>query len=96
MRVIASDEVRSYVEQNGGVLYVSAHRAKCCSGGLTVLDASTRTPADPAVYRFVDSGDFPVRYRIGGRTEPDELVIELRGLLRKHPVAYWNGCAFKI
>ena len=95
MRVIASDEVRSYVAENGGVLYVNAHRHRCCSGGLTVLDASTRAPADPAAYRVVDSGDFPVRFRSGASTEPDELLVELRGLRRKRPVAYWDGCAFK-
>ncbi len=96
MRVVASDEVRSYVEENGGVLYVSAHRRQCCSGSITVLDASTREPADASAYRTVDSGKFPVRYCTNGRTEPDELVVEMKGLLRKHPVAYWNGCAFKI
>ena len=95
MRVIASDDVRSYVEENGGVLYVSAHRHQCCSGSMTVLDASTREPADQSAYRRVDSGDFAVQYRIDS-SEPDELVVEMKGLRRKHPVAYWNGCAFKI
>ena len=63
---------------------------------MTVLDASTRAPADPDAYRPVGCGDFAVRYRIGGGDEPDELVVELKGLRRKRPVAYWNGCAFKI
>jgi len=94
VRVVASDEVRSYVEENGGVLYVSAHHHKCCSGGLTVLDASTDVPANAAAYRPVNSGTFPVRFRSSG-SEPDELLVEIKGLRRKHPVAYWNGCAFK-
>jgi hypothetical protein len=63
---------------------------------MTFLDASTRAPSDPQAYRRVGSGDFDVRYRQGRGTEPDELVVELRGVRRKHPVAYWNGCAFKI
>ena len=46
MRVTATDEVRAYVRSHGGVLYVSAHSRKCCSGALTVLDSSTREPAD--------------------------------------------------
>ena len=96
MRVIASDEVRAYVTSHGGVLYVSAHRRKCCSGALTVLDTSTREPADQARYRTYDSGGFPVRLCTGGPDEPDELVIEMRGLGRKRPTAYWNGCACKI
>jgi hypothetical protein len=43
-----------------------------------------------------DSGGLSVRLRTGGPEEPDELVIEMRGLGRKRPAAYWNGCAFKI
>jgi hypothetical protein len=96
MQVIASDEVRSYVEENGGVLYVDAHRRRCCSGAITILDASTRVPADPTAYRPVGSGELPVRLRTAGQSEPEELVVELKGLHRKRPVAYWNGCAFKI
>ena len=96
MRIIVSDEVRSFVDANGGVLYVSPHRRQCCSGSLTVLDATTRTPADVSAYRRVGSGDLAVRYRTGGSTEPDELVVEMKGVRRKRPVAYWNGCAFKI
>jgi hypothetical protein len=96
MRVTASDEVRSYVVSHGGVLYVNAHRRNCCSGSLTVLDTSTREPRDQSGYRTYDSGGFPVRLCTGGPDEPDELVIEMRGLRRKRPTAYWNGCAFKI
>jgi hypothetical protein len=34
--------------------------------------------------------------RTGGVGEPDELVVEMKGRRHRHPVAYWNGCAFKI
>lgn len=96
MRVTASDEVRSYIAANGGVLYVNAHRHKCCSGALTLLDASTREPADAKDYYAFDGDGFPVCLRTGGVGEPDELVVEMKGLRRRHPVVYWNGCAFKI
>ncbi|MGA3215526.1 MAG: hypothetical protein ABSD97_07540 [Acidimicrobiales bacterium] len=96
MRVVASDEVRAYVEANGGVLYVNARRHKCCSGALTLLETSTAEPEDPADYRAFDAGGFPLRLRTGSPDEPDELVVEMKGLRRRHPVAYWNGCAFKI
>jgi hypothetical protein len=89
MRVIASDEVRAHVKSHGGVLYVNAHRRRCCSGALTVLDTSTREPADQA-------RGLPGGLCTGGPDEPDELVIEMRGLGCKRPTAYWNGCAFKI
>jgi hypothetical protein len=61
-----------------------------------VLESSTREPADPTEYRAYDSGGFPLRLRTGGANEPEELVIEMKGLTRKRPVAYWDGCAFKI
>ena len=96
MRVIASDDVRSYVESHGGVLYVNTHRRQCCSGSTTVLDSSTRAPADLTGYRSFEVTGWAVRLHTGGASEPDELVIEMKGLRRKRPVAYWNGCAFKI
>ncbi|MGA3353806.1 MAG: hypothetical protein ABSD85_11560 [Acidimicrobiales bacterium] len=96
MRVVASEDVRSYVEAHGGVLYVNAHLRKCCSGSMTVLDSSTREPADTTGYRAFDSAGFPIRFFTGGADEPDELVIEMKGMRHKRPVAYWNGCAFKI
>jgi hypothetical protein len=96
MRVVSSEQVRSYVEAHGGVLYVNAHRRQCCSGSMTVLDSSTREPSDTTGYRAFDSGGLALRLFTGGAGEPDELVIEMKGLRRKRPVAYWNGCAFKI
>jgi hypothetical protein len=96
MRVIASDDVRSYVESHGGVLYVSAHRRQCCSGSTTVLDSTTLEPTDLTGFRSFDAPGWEVRLRTGGSSEPDELVVEMKGLRRKRPVAYWNGCAFKI
>lgn len=96
MKLVASDEVRSYVESHGGVLYVRVLRHKCCSGALTTLDTSTKAPPDPTAYRAFDSGDFPVFLRSGSIDEPEELVVEMKGIRRRRPVAYWNGCAFKI
>ena len=96
MRIVAAEDVRAYVAAHGGVLYVNAHRRKCCSGPITVLDSSTREPIDASEYRAIDSAGFALSVRFGGADDPDELVIEMKGLGRKRPVAYWNGCAFKI
>lgn len=93
MRIVATDEVCSYVQAHGGVLYVNARRHHCCSGSFTVLESSTSAPADLTQYRSFDSGCFSVSLRTGGRREPDELVIEMKGLARKRPAAFWNGCA---
>lgn len=97
MRVVASEEVREYVAAHGGALYVSALRHRCCSGAMTTLDASTKAPADASGYRNLAADGLPLWFRAGGQgEEPEELVIEMKGLRRRHPVAYWNGCAYKI
>src|SRR5271155_4911799 len=78
MRVVASDEVRTFVDENGGALYVGAHRRQCCWGAMAVLVASPRVPPNPAADFPADPGNPQVRYRAGDSTEPDELVIELK------------------
>jgi hypothetical protein len=93
VRVVATDEARSYVGAHGGVLYVNARRHHCCSGSFTILESSTSEPADLVQYRSFDSDGFTLYLRTAGRREPDELVIEMRGLARKRPAAFWNGCA---
>jgi hypothetical protein len=37
-------------------------------------------------------GEVGVRYHGGSSGFPGQLTIELRGLLRRHPVALWDGC----
>ena len=71
---------------------------KCCGGALTVLSATTVSPADAELYEPVGDPCLGVWYRRPGGTgpEPDELLIELRGRLRPRLNAYWDGCAFKI
>jgi hypothetical protein len=94
--VVASEEAKAYVRERGGVLYVRTHHHRCCGGGLTVLDSTTERPPDAPDFLSVGSGGIDVRFR-GGREEnlPAEVVIELRGILRRRPVAYWDGCAFR-
>jgi len=37
-----------------------------------------------------------VRYLVGAGEPPRQLSIELRGVIRRRPVAYWDGCAYKL
>ncbi len=96
MQVVADVNVQSWVAEHGGELYVRAHHHRCCSGaGLVTLDTSTERPADVTDYEAVGGAPFPLFVRPDHGTLPDQLVVELRGL-RRRPVAYWNGCQFKV
>jgi hypothetical protein len=96
VQVSADPELCAYVAARGGTLWVRATRHRCCQGGLTLLSASTDRPGDAARYVTVDA-DLPITVRFDpAHGRPDELVLELRGLVRKRPAAFWDGCAFKI
>ncbi len=93
MRLVASEELRSHVADHGGTLYVRTRSTRCCSGPLTVLDATTEAPVDLRGYRRVEAGGLVVLWLSGARADPDELVLTMQGRRRRHPSAYWNGCA---
>lgn len=95
MNVVISGPARDYLRGHGGVLYVRAQPHRCCTGSLTLLHATTKTPLDAASFVLVSGGDVDVRVH-GAQPGLHELEVELRGALRKHPVAFWNGCAYKI
>ena len=89
-----TDEARAHIAAAGGVLYVRSHSHRCCSGPITMLDASTEAPPDTTPYRSCAAAGVTVMFASAG-AGPDELTIELRGRRRRHPVAYWDGCAFR-
>ena len=95
MKVVISDEASEYVRRRGGVLYVRANHHRCCGGGLTLLDSTTDRPTNTSDYVCEESEGIEVRYQRDALTRPDELVIELRGLVKRRPVAHWDGCAFR-
>ena len=93
-----SEGARDYVRRRGGVVYVSAHPHRCCTGPLTLLEASTDGPgatgaADAA--EMVRVGGIDVRWA-GGNDQPARLDIGLRGRLWPRLVASWDGCAYKL
>ena len=94
MRILASDQVRTFVRERGGRLYVWTTSHRCCGGSLTFLAADTVRPprwrqrCDP-----IDAGGFDLCLDAGARRAPHELVLEVHG--RKQKIrAFWNGCAF--
>jgi hypothetical protein len=94
VQIVLTDEARAHIAAAGGVLYVRSHSHRCCSGPITMLDATTEAPADPSPYRSCAAAGVTVMFASPG-AGPDELTIELRGRRKKHPVAYWDGCVFR-
>jgi hypothetical protein len=93
MRVEASPEAIELVQEQGGKLYVWAKRARCCGGSLTFLETSSEPRERP--FRRVEAAGIELYLdeRLG---EPEELVVEAKGLRRKHVHAYWNGCGYVV
>jgi hypothetical protein len=96
VRVLASPEAVSFIREQGGTLFVWADVAECCTGPLTFLEASTDSPGADHPFRRLHGEDFDLFVDIGGRTPPEELHLDLKGWLRKHIRASWNGCAYAL
>ena len=90
-----SDNAQEYVRGHGGTVYVSAHPHRCCTGPLTLLDASTEGRVGTDETEVVRVCGIDVRW-LGAGDRPAHLGIELRGRLRPHLVASWDGCAYRL
>lgn len=94
--VVVSKAAEEYILEHGGTIFVRSHPHRCCTGQLTLLDSTTARPEDAAAYESFDTDTVGVKFSGGDSGHPHHLVIELRGLVRRHPVAYWDGCALKL
>jgi hypothetical protein len=95
VEVLVTESAKQYLRRHGGTVYVRAHPHRCCTGTLTVLDLATEPPPDAADFMFLAVEDVAVRYLGGPSGAPEQLTIKLAGLLSRHPVAFWDGCAYK-
>jgi hypothetical protein len=91
-----SDQAREFVATRGGTLFLRVRHNRCCSGGLTFLDASTSADRDVDQYETLRDANPAVRLFHLGSVLPDKVSVEVRGKLRPHLVAYWDGCAFRL
>jgi hypothetical protein len=97
MEVVVSDSARNYLVAHGGTAFVRANSHRCCSAGsLTLLDIDTDAPSDAGRFTATDAPDFDIRFFVGALGAPRQLLIDTRGRFRRHLVAYWDGCAFKV
>jgi hypothetical protein len=91
-----SDQAREYVAARGGVLFLRVRHNRCCSGGLTYLDASTTLRGDGDRYESLGATTPEVRFSYLGTVLPSRVNVEVRGKVRPHLVAYWDGCAYRL
>jgi len=95
VEVLIAPTAREYIEEHGGTVFVRSHPHRCCTGSLTLLDTTTTPPEDASDFLTFDTEGIGVRFHGGSSGIPNQLIIELRGLLNRRPVALWDGCAFK-
>jgi hypothetical protein len=95
VEVLISEGARDYIERHGGTVFVRSHPHRCCTGSLTLLDVRMTPPSDAADFEPFDAEGVGVRFWGGAEGRPNRLTIELRGVLARRPVAFWDGCAFK-
>jgi len=84
------------VATRGGTVFLRVRHNRCCSGGLTFLDASTSADRDLHQYETVNAANPEVRLFRPGSVLPEKVSVEVRGWVRPHLVAYWDGCAFRL
>jgi hypothetical protein len=94
MKVFASSDVRTFVREHGGHVYVWTDRTRCCGGAMTLLQTSLDPPARAREFRAFRDGNLTLHLDSGRRRPPDELHLEVGGWRRKHIDAFWNGCAY--
>ena len=95
MWIELTPEVRSYVRERGGLLFVRARRFGSVVCGLTLLETSTEPPPDALEWRRIEVRDVLVFVPRAMRL-PDELQLRLRGRFRRRVEALWNGCAYVV
>jgi hypothetical protein len=96
VEVVATEDARRYLAARGGVAYVRTSRHGCCTNSMTLLETAVKPPRNAHDYLPVGSDELDVRFLGSPSAGPSTILIELRGIVRHHLVAFWDGCAFKI
>lgn len=91
MHVTISDAAASFIEEEGGRLYVWPTKARC--GGGRFLRAATAPPRRVEFARRGEVQRFELYMPAAFAPVPEELLLELRRFPRRVE-AYWNGCVW--
>lgn len=97
MTVESSDDVRRFVGEHGGELYIWLTHHGWRFWGVTILEAETDPPGHGRCFRRIRSHGlgFDLYWEAGGHVWPRRLVLELSGR-RPKVRAYWNGVAYVV
>jgi hypothetical protein len=95
MEVETTAEVRSYIRERGGLLFVRARRFGAFFSGLTMLETSTEPPPDALDWRRIEAPGFLLFVPRAMRL-PRSLQLQVRGSFRRRIDALWEGCLYVV
>ncbi len=95
MRIRATPEARSWIRDQGGLLFIRLSRVVSARGAMRSLVVSTDPPSDAFDYQRFETMGFVLFLQPGVRP-PRELHVEVVGRMRRRIAAFWNGCAFVV
>ena len=93
MRIVSSPEARSWISDEGGLLFVRLSRIASVRGAMRNVEVSTEPPPGALDYQRFETKGFLVFLEPGVRP-PRELHVEVVGWFRRRVRAFWNGVAF--
>ena len=103
MKVVATERARELIRDRGGQVWVWLDPHAWLAGGYVWLEAHCEAPGTSRATRFTRASRRAHRFRPAeadgfelnvdfGRLEPpDELLLDVRGIVNKRLEAYWNG-----
>jgi hypothetical protein len=95
MDVETTPEVRSYIRERGGLLFVRARRFGAFVSGLTMLETTTDPPPDALDWRRIEAPGFLLFVPRAMRL-PRSLQLQVGGLFRRRVDALWDGCLYVV
>ena len=95
MRIKASAEARSWIREQGGLLFVRLSRVLSARGAMRNLLVSTEPPLDAFEYQRFETKGF-VLFLQPGVIPPNEMHVEVVGRIKRRLAAFWNGCAYVV
>jgi hypothetical protein len=96
MRIVATPEVRSHVQERGGLLFVRIRKGMGVhGGGIATLETTTEPPPDALEWRRFEVRGLLVFVPRTMRL-PKTLHLDVTGRFRRRVAAFWNGCAYVI
>jgi hypothetical protein len=77
-------------------VYLRVRQDRCCSGAVTYLDADITPHGALGGYISCGRGSPAIQLLDSGVGLPRLITVAVRGRIRPHLVAYWDGCAYRI